>query len=971
MGIRRPGGVLFVCLTVAVSVLFLPWIARATRKPEVSSGGYMKARDKKGKTLVLPLRHTAVDAQVAGAVASVKVTQHFVNPSSGPIEAVYVFPLPHRAAVYGMTITVGNRRIRAVVKERRKARAVYLRARAAGKTAALLEQERPNIFTQSVANIMPGEQIRVELKYVEDLLPDGARYEFVFPMVVGPRYMGGSAPARTSSGGKGWARDSRRVPDASRISPRLLRKGKRPGRDISLRLRIDGGGVAVKHLRVITHGASVSDNQGVPTVTLDPADTIPNKDFVARYQLSGARPEVGVLTHRDARGGHLLLMIQPREKMRPEHIAPREFVFVVDNSGSMYGFPMQQARAVMRRSLKSLRNRDTFQVIKFAGAPDQLARRPLFATQANIRRGMRYIKRMQGGGGTEFLPALQRALRAPKDPTRARVVLFITDGYIGYEHEVLRYLRKYGGESNIFALGIGSSVNRFLIDGMARIGGGRPFYLLNQENASAKVEKIFSTISRPSMTNIDLEWRGVSVSDMSPRAIPDLFGGRPVVLAGRFSGSGQGTVTVHGRLAGKPFRKEVKVSLPARPGGSNEAVAYLWARRRIANQMDRYATEQGEQKAIKKSVTSTALAYNLMSRFTSLVAVDERVRNITGQSKRADVPVPLPAGVSERAAPPGAYGVRGPAAAASRSGVLGLLKSGMHKGEEGKMAFAEGSALGSDADKAIGSLIGGQVGETYGIGGLGLKGTGRGGGGGTGSGTIGLGTLGTIGKGGGGSGAGYGRGVGRLRGRRASASSVRAGNATVRGALSKEIIRRVIRRHSNEVRYCYQKGLQGDPAMAGQVKVGFTISPSGQVTGARVSGSSLGDAEVEECVTEAVGRWQFPQPKGGGMVMVNYPFRLGKEADIRAKEAAAKKPKKAVEKPSTSPAAPTSKPTAAPAPTPAPASKPKHAPSPPPKVRAKPDPRSPESDGGCSLGGASRGGWLMLLLLFLRLRFRR
>ena len=941
----------------------------------------MKGRDGKGNVQVLPLRHTDVQAEVAGAVASVKVTQHFINSSNAPIEAVYVFPLPHMAAVYGMTITVGNRRIRALVKERAKARAIYVKARAAGKTAALLEQERPNIFTQSVANILPGEEIRVELKYVEDLVPDGTRYEFVFPMVVGPRYMGGRTPTGKAQSGTGWARDTERVKDASRISPKLLRKGMRPGNDIALSLRVDGGGVAVQHLQVVTHKAHIAGESSAPVVTLSPVDAIPNKDFVVRYQLSGARPEVGVLAHRDARGGHLLLMIQPKAKLRPEDIAPREFVFVVDNSGSMYGYPMQQARAVMERALGNLRHRDTFQVIKFAGAPDQLAPRPLFATTANLRRGLAYIKRMQGGGGTEFLPALERALKAPKDPTRARVVLFITDGYIGYEHKVLRYLREFGKGSNIFALGIGSSVNRFLIDGMARIGGGRPYYLLNQEQASAKVEKIFSTITTPSLTHIDLEWHGVTVSDLSPRSIPDLFGGRPVVLTGRFAGSGEGAVTVHGRLAGKPFHRKIKVILPAANTQRNEAVAYLWARRRIANQMDLYATEESKQPAIQKAVTKTALAYNLMSRFTSLVAVDERVRNLQGDPVRVNQPVPLPAGVSEHAAPGRAYGARGPAA---HSGVLGMLKS--HKGDEGKMgAFASDSALGSDADEAMGGLIGDQIGESYGVAGLGLVGTGRGGGGGTGQGTIGLGTLGTIGKGGGsGVGYGYGRGVGRLGGRRARSPMVRMGSANVSGALSKEIIRRVIRRHRNEVTYCYQKGVQGDAALAGKVKIGFTITPGGQVTGAQVTGSSLGNTEVEGCMAAAVNRWRFPAPKGGGVVMVNYPFLLGSEKAIKAREgkpatvaatatATEKKEKPATEKkeePATvaatatatekkeKPATAEKKPATVTAPVP---------------LATKPDPRSPESDGGCRVGGAGSVGWMgfVWLLVLVRRRVRR
>ena len=857
-----------------------PGSAQAARvTPAVTNGGYMQTKTAAGKVMPLPLEHTDVDAEVAGFVAGVQVTQLFKNPYRKPIEAIYVFPLPHRAAIHSLTIRVGKRVIQGVVKRRAQARAIYRRAKARGQTAALLEQERPNIFTQSIANIMPGDKIEVIIRYAETLVPEGGRYEFVFPMVVGPRYVGGGERLGRSRG-TGWGADTTRIRDASRITPRLLRKGLRPGYDISLRLRVNGG-MKVRHLQVLTHAARVTHQGTTSSVVLDKRDSIPNKDFVVRYQLSGSRPEVAVLTRKDSRGGHFLLMIQPQAKMKQQDIAPREYIFVVDNSGSMSGFPMKQARAVVHRCLSNLGSGDTFQIIKFAGYPDQFAPQAVPATRPNIQQGVAYVEQMHGGGGTEFIPALKLALGAPKDPSRSRIVLFITDGYIGYEQQVLRFLRKNAKGINVFALGVGSSVNRFLIDGMARIGVGSPFYLLNQEKAASVVERIFSTISKPALTNIDIEWGGLDVKELSPRAIPDLFGRKPVYVVGRYNKGGSRTVTVHGRLAGRPFSRRLAVTLPGAASSGNQAIPYLWARRMITHWMDVRATEPALSKKMEQNVTRTALAYNLMSKFTSVVAVDRVVRNQGGAQTTVPVPVPLPQGVSTRAAPAGAY--VGSAASARSSGVLGLLKSTpanspnwLKKAPAGKggSAFAKGSALGTDAQDALGGLIGGDVGGAYGSGGLGVSGVGRGGGG-SGSGKIGLGTLGTIGRGGGGgSGVGYGRGVGRLRGRRIRAPRISVGQAVVMGSLSKEIIRRIIRRHLNQVRYCYQKELQANPRLAGRVVVKFTIDPSGKVVAVKVQSSTLNNKKVEQCVARAVKNWLFPKPTGGGVVVVSYPFNF-------------------------------------------------------------------------------------------------
>jgi len=626
----------------------------AAPPPLVSSHGHMEARLGEGRVAVLPLRHTEVAADVVGVMSSVKVTQHFVNPYRRPIEAVYVFPLPHRAAIHAMTMRVGERLIQARVKRREAARASYERAKKQGKTAALLEQERDNIFTQTVANILPGESIRVELAYVEELVPRDGSYDFVFPMVVGPRYMGESAPSVAPPTGTGWAADSARVKDASRVSPPLLRPGTRPGNDIALTLRINAG-LPIEKIAVQSHRSSLQrPSSDLAIIALDPSDRIPNKDFVVRYRLAGAAPRVTALAarHRDL-GGHFLLMVQPKARPAAVDLAPREYVFVVDTSGSMSGTPLDRIKQVMQRCLGGLRPDDRLQVIQFAGDASALAPAPLPPSRDNVSRALAFVEAMSAGGGTELIPALELALRAPRDPRRARIVLFMTDGYIGYEAEVLRFIRENGRGASVFALGVGSSVNRYLVDGMARIGGGEPFVLLNDQPEAPVVRRFFRTVSRPALTGITLDWGGLAVEQATP--VQDLFADRPVVVSGRYREGGRGTVTVRGFLAGKPYEQKLDLSLPATPGSGGTALAYLWARRRIGALMDRFDTEPEGAPAIQKEVTALALRYSLMSKWTSFVAVDRRIRNPSGQGATAVVPLPLPDGVGEQAAPPAAF----------------------------------------------------------------------------------------------------------------------------------------------------------------------------------------------------------------------------------------------------------------------------------------------------------------------------
>ncbi len=620
------------------------------------------------KSVVLPLKHTEVKAQVTGLVSTVVVTQAFENPYTLPIEAVYVFPLPQHAAVYGMKMFIGDRVVEGVIKRREEARDLYEEAKQQGKTASLLDQERPNIFTQSVANILPGDNILVELSYFQDLDYEQGGVEFVFPTVVGPRYSPGRAAGRS---GQGWSEDTTRVPDASRISPPLLPPDVRSGHDIAIEVTLDTG-VPFRDLETPSHAIQV-DRHGPSraTVTLAPRDRLPNKDFVLRWKTSPAGPTAGWVTHRGDLGGYFLLVLEPEARIPKAEAAPREYVFVVDTSGSMSGFPLDQCKRLIRKCLDDLEEDDTFQVILFAGSASRFAPVPVPATSENVSKALDYVRGARGAGGTEFLPALEKALKQPVDRDRSRIVLFLSDGYIGYETQVLKYMEENRGGANIFPMGVGTSVNRYLIDAMARIGHGEPFYLRPDETPDETVGKFFEYVSRPSVTGIEVDFDGISVHDPWPEKMPDLFAGRPITLVGRYEKGGAGEVTLTGWLAGRRWKQTLEVELPDRKP-ANAGLPILWARKQIEEWSDRLAIGQVGDDAARERITELGLRYGLMSAYTSFVAIDSQVRNPGGEGGTVSVPVPLPEQVSPLAAPGHAYKMSAPVPYGARANANGL-----------------------------------------------------------------------------------------------------------------------------------------------------------------------------------------------------------------------------------------------------------------------------------------------------------
>jgi Ca-activated chloride channel family protein len=589
-------------------------------------GGELRLLDDRGFGEALPLKHTEMRAEISGKVARVEVTQVFQNPYERKIEAVYVFPLPHRAAIDRMEIRLGERTIKGFVKKRDEARQIYERARAAGQVAALLDQERPNLFTQSVANILPGTEVQVKIGYVEVVSYQAEAYQFTFPMVVGPRFI----PAD--------------VPDASRISPPVLEPGRRSGHDISLRVSLDAGARLREVLSPSHQIHSERQGYGRQTIELDPADSIPNKDFVLRYRIDGDTPKLALLPHREGEDdGYFLLLVQPETRAADTEITPKEMIFVVDCSGSMSGFPIEKVKEAMRHALGNLNPRDTFQIIRFSNRAEKFAPEPVPAAAENVRRGLDYVAGLSGSGGTIMLEGVRAALSGAEDPERLRIISFMTDGYIGNEGQILSYLEKNLGGARLFSFGVGSSVNRYLLDKMAEFGRGAVEYVLLKEGAEAPVKRFYERIRSPYLTHVEIDWGGLAVSEVYPRRVPDLFLGQPLVLYGRYSKPARGEIGLRARLGGRPYEQKMEVHLPWRHS-EGKAIGTLWARARIEEISNQQIADPKPEQV--EEITRLALAHQLVSAYTSFVAVEEKIVTGSGEPVRVEVPVPIPEGVS-------------------------------------------------------------------------------------------------------------------------------------------------------------------------------------------------------------------------------------------------------------------------------------------------------------------------------------
>ena len=556
----------------------------------------------------LPLKDTRVDVAIAGVIADVTVRQVYENHGTRPIHIRYVFPASTRAAVHGMTMTVGNVRTVATIRERERAVREFEAARSEGKSASLLEQSRPNVFTMKLANVMPGDTVVVELKYTELLVPTDGLYEFV------------KAP--------------------------YTRQGDAPRSEFHLS-GVVSTGVPVRELRSPSHEVAVRTTApGRVELTLADSERLSgNRDFILRYRLAGSEIASGLLLYQGQDENFFLLMAEPPQVVEPDQVPPREYIFVLDVSGSMHGFPLDTAKKLMGDLANVLRPSDAFNIVVFADGSDTFSRASVPATPANLTRGLQFIGRRNGGGGTRLLAALERAVAIERQPGVSRSIVLVTDGYIEAESDVFDYVRAQRGDVNFFAFGIGSSVNRLLIEGVAKAGLGEPFIVTAANEAAEAAVRLRRYIDTPVLTGIDVKFTGFDAYDIEPGAIPDLFASRPIVVFGKWRGKLAGSI----QISGKTGRGEYQTSVPVLASSahmSHAALRQLWARNRIGVLSDFGPGNPSEKRVAE--ITSLGLSYSLLTRYTSFVAVQEIVRTAEGADD-VDQPLPMPAGVSDLA----------------------------------------------------------------------------------------------------------------------------------------------------------------------------------------------------------------------------------------------------------------------------------------------------------------------------------
>lgn len=581
----------------------------------------------------LPLKDTKVQIGVSGVIADVRVVQTYRNEGSRPINATYMFPASTRAAVYSMRMKIGDQIISAKIKEREKAKQDFEKAEKEGKSASLLEENRPNVFSMKLANIMPNDQIEIELRYTELLVPTDGIYEVVYPTVVGPRY----ASEQSSSKGK----------NEPPVNGPYLREGKNPSSTLHIVTRI-AGGVPIYDLSSPSHEIVPEwQAQTVAQISLDDANPFQgNRDFILRFRLAGKQITSGLLLFEGEDENFFLYMAQPPQQVKSQDIPPREYIFVVDVSGSMEGFPLDTSKKLLEDLIGQLRSTDFFNVVLFAGDSTVLSQNPLQANQENISRAIQLLDEQRGAGGTELLQAMTQAMNLPRAEGVSRSIVLVTDGYISGESGVFDYIRQNLNQSNVFAFGIGSGINRYLIEGVAKAGLGEPFIVTEESEAAGVAAKFQEYIENPLLTNISLKTFGFETYDVFPQKIPDLFAKRPIVVFGKWRGAVTGSFELHGTTGAGNYAAALDIS-QFQPDPNNAALRYLWARSRIAELSD-YGSEYIGDDRIKE-ITSLGLKYNLLTRYTSFIAVREKIVNPNGGAEDVNQPLPLPIGVSDMA----------------------------------------------------------------------------------------------------------------------------------------------------------------------------------------------------------------------------------------------------------------------------------------------------------------------------------
>lgn len=594
------------------------------RVPDYGGSGSFAAIGFDGRILgQCPLKHTSVVADVNDGIARVSVTQKFHNPYRQNIQAIYTFPLDEHCAVESMRILSGKRKILGSIKRREVATEIYESAVAEGRATALLEKERPNIFAQSVANVSAGEDVSVTLNYTTALSFKDGDYTFTFPTVVGRRFMPGT---HIESYGTGTQSDTSIVPDASRISPPHPNHSMRCGTDISMKINLNSV-FPISCIKSKLHEISkVSKREKHSTVNLAPHSEIPNKDFVLSWHVGSKRLQSGVQMHRVSKDGYVSISLMPPDKVASDEKVAKEFIFLVDCSGSQAGLPIQKAKDTLLYILEKMGPNDTLQILAFSNDVRQLFDKPRFMSATNKSDAKNYIHSLTADGGTFMAPAVEAACKDAADLSRLRIVSFMTDGFVGDDNEIIAMVRKFRGTSRWFAFGTGNNVNRYLIDGIARQGGGEAEYVYLNSPSKQIAESFWKKISSPLLTNIKVDYGNLPIKDVVPNVPCDLWSQRPLTLLARYSKPASGIIKVTGNHGKDLYETRLFIKLPEIEKG-NAVLSTLWARQKVEqfSDADNMLVSGGRRAAHVYEITKLGLEHHLLTPYTSFVAVDDSV----------------------------------------------------------------------------------------------------------------------------------------------------------------------------------------------------------------------------------------------------------------------------------------------------------------------------------------------------------
>ncbi|KZK89929.1 Vault protein inter-alpha-trypsin [Pseudovibrio sp. Ad5] len=634
-----------------------------------------------GQQVELPLLSAHYDVDVVGDLAQVTLSQTFLNPNDVPLHATYLFPLNQKAAVHAMEMELEGQRIVAQIKEKQEANAVFKQAKAEGKAASLLTQHRPNMFTQDIANLMPGNPVTVHLQYVQSVPKVDGAYELVVPMVVGPRYQGATESAQQGkpdamSGSdevdvvSGWEIDRLPTyPQVLGVSTSKAIDSQRVSLDMSMTAALPISG-----LWSSTHKLSISGDETKKQATFENTREVDNKDFVLRYELAAETSVTAGLDsyYEDEKGGFFSLLIEPPKVTAEATIGKRELVFVLDTSGSMGGAPIAASKAFMRAAINNLRPDDYFRILRFANETTAFEEQSLIASEHNKQAGLEYVSGLYAGGGTELNAALKAAFgtQQPKDTTR--IVIFLTDGYIGNERKVIQTVANRIGKARLYAFGVGSSVNRFLLEALATEGRGYARYVGAEESFHETAEAFAKDLKTPVLIDVSIDWNGLEVEEQSPTKLPDLFEGRALRILGRYQKSGKHTIFISGLVNGKAARMPLEIDLSGRTqqqSSEKKALPIIWAREQIFAKNRAYTIGGSSNQALKNEIIKLGLDHSLQTRFTSFIAVSEGpVNHAPENAVSALVPLPQVSGVTTKAYP----NLSG-SSAPEPEGIMGLL----------------------------------------------------------------------------------------------------------------------------------------------------------------------------------------------------------------------------------------------------------------------------------------------------------